>query len=374
MEQGGAGSATLRAPRIQFRLEEGSGPRGPRMSSVAAGQPRLGGLGTATVGHPDSSAPPTRPYCARGEGARCSQGPRREASPSPGPLHPGPRPPARDSPWIPRGPDPPLPASRRTTRGKKEEAPADSAIVTAAAAAAAQQRPARARAPPAPPLLPRPRSRLPLLRPAPARALPAEPAPRPPRAPPKGGAGCARAPALKGSVPVKGVGGARASATSRVGAERFAERPESDTRPPPWPAPRPVRSYQHRSPSSASNILRVACVCSCSIHPRCLASSPHHVSRLTSRRGPRNRPPCPARTPAVRWTQATCVIAYWGAPLQNRARFLMLALSLGEGAARGTPILLGGRTLLVNSLTLCIKCLKISIPMGWYYSLSVSKK
>lgn len=197
----------------------------------------------------------------------------------PGLLHPGPRPPARDSPWIPRGPDPPLPASRRRTTGKKEEAPADSAIVTAAAAAAAaQQRPARARAPPAPPLLPQPRSRLPLLRPAPARALPAEPAPRPPRAPPKGGAGCARAPALKGSVPVKGVGGARASATSRVGAERSAERPAPDTRPPPWPAPRPACSYQHRPPPQ-HRMFGESRACSRSLHPHCRASSPHHVPR-----------------------------------------------------------------------------------------------
>lgn len=83
-----------RAPRIQSLLGKGSGPQGPGVSPVPAGWPRLGDRGKPTQvgGHRDSPAPPARPYCARGEGARCSQGPRREASPSPGPLHPGPRP------------------------------------------------------------------------------------------------------------------------------------------------------------------------------------------------------------------------------------------------------------------------------------------
>lgn len=211
MEHQGAGSATPRAPRIQLCMEEGSGPQGPGVSLVAAGRTSLGGQEKPLRVTPTPPRPPPGHVVRVGRGRAVAPAPRNEASPSPSPLHPGLRPPSQDSPWIPRGPGPPLPASRRTTRGKKEEAPADSAIVTtaAAAAAAAQQRPARARAPPAPPLLPRPGSRLPLLRPAPARALPAEPAPRPPRAPPKGGAGCARAPALKGSVPVKGVGGVR---------------------------------------------------------------------------------------------------------------------------------------------------------------------
>lgn len=86
------GARPPRAPRIVFRLEEGSGPQGTGVSSVPAGQPRLRGPGKPIGGPRDSPAPPARPYCARGEGARCSQGPRREASPSPGPLHLGPRP------------------------------------------------------------------------------------------------------------------------------------------------------------------------------------------------------------------------------------------------------------------------------------------
>lgn len=186
------GARPPRAPRILFRLGEGSGPQGSGASSVPARRPHLGGRETATESYPDSSAPPARPYCARGEGARCSQGPRREASPSPGPLHPGPRPPPRDSPWIARGPDPPLPASKRTTRGKKEEAPADSAIVTTAAAAA-QQRPARARAP---------------------GASPAPAAPLPPPSPPPGAGTCApgRAGAATAARAPEGRGRVRAGA------------------------------------------------------------------------------------------------------------------------------------------------------------------
>lgn len=178
----------------------GATPWAPRSGSVwkSARVPK------ADPAPPRPSAPPARPYCAAGEGARPS--PTASARPRLAVCIPRPPPPipAPDSPWIPRGPDPPLPASRRTTRGKKEEAPADSAIVTAAAA---QQRPARARAPGAslPPSLPPPaRPRAPGSF-APRRHVSSrEPVRPPPRAPPKGGAGCARAPALKGRVPVKG--------------------------------------------------------------------------------------------------------------------------------------------------------------------------
>ena len=56
------GARSPRAPRIQFRREEGSGPQGPGVSSVPAGRPRLGGRGKPTGGHRDSPAPPARPY------------------------------------------------------------------------------------------------------------------------------------------------------------------------------------------------------------------------------------------------------------------------------------------------------------------------
>lgn len=173
------------------------GRPGRAPSGRARGSPRL------TQRHPGPPRPPPGHIARLGRGrARAPRRARGLAWPSvsraPPPI------PAPDSPWIPRGPDPPLPASRRTTRGKKEEAPADSAIVTAAAA---QQRPARARAPGAslPPSLPPPaRPRAPGSF-APRRHVSSrEPVRPPPRAPPKGGAGCARAPALKGRVPVKG--------------------------------------------------------------------------------------------------------------------------------------------------------------------------
>ncbi|TKC52676.1 hypothetical protein EI555_004535, partial [Monodon monoceros] len=56
------GARPPRAPRIQFRREEGSGPQGPGVSSVPAGRPRLGGREKPTAGHRDSPAPPARPY------------------------------------------------------------------------------------------------------------------------------------------------------------------------------------------------------------------------------------------------------------------------------------------------------------------------
>lgn len=127
----------------------------------------------------------------------------------------------------------------------------------------------RRRSPAAPSARARPR-RFPPSLPPPARTrVPGSFAPRrhvssrepvrpPPRAPPKGGAGCARAPALKGRVPVKGAEAlASANLARRCGAELRAGEAGSADRPPPSSlrevvAPAPALHPQPRPSSRLS--------------------------------------------------------------------------------------------------------------------------
>ncbi|KAB1270447.1 hypothetical protein Cadr_000017071 [Camelus dromedarius] len=254
--------------------------------------------------------PPRLPRAPR-PAILCAQAPRREASPSPGPLHTWPPP---GTPLDPRGPDPPLPASRRTTRGE-EEAPADSAH-------------SNRRPPPPPPAAPSARAlprrlpssrrplRLPLLLPAPARALPAEP----------GGAagpGCARVPALKRRVPVKGWGRGSRLGQSQGGcrgARRWPDRALGLRRVlPPLCSASVILSSTTLTP--ASNVLTSPVACSRSLHPYCFSLRP--PSRpIGIVAPPPNWSPSPVWAPWIRVERtATCCDRIWDDPFGTYRAF-----------------------------------------------------
>lgn len=215
----------LGAP-VGLRLEERAGPQG---------RP------TAT---PDLRAP--RPAILRGWGGGAPE-PHGEREASPGRLHPAPPTPRPGLTLDPPGPGPAAAGEQEDNKG--EEGGGSGRL----------RHSNRRRSPAAPSARARPRH-LPLSLPPPARPrAPGSFAPRrhvssrepvrpPPRAPPKGGAGRARAPALKGRVLVKGAEAlASANLARRCGAEPRAGEAESSDR----QSPSSLREVAEPAPAPA---------------------------------------------------------------------------------------------------------------------------